>query len=119
MIEAYFKHPPVLRFLRPGAIGEHIDAFAGALVAARFAARTARSQLPATQRRYYAAGGRRFLAWAPTTGLATGVRRSAAVPPLISEFDAWMVLHKNVAVSGAGDGFGQVAIDAPRQVKKA
>ena len=50
-----------------------------------------RGQLP-----YCVAGARRFLGWGRDQGLVTTGRPAPSLPPLIVEFEAWMIHHRNV-----------------------
>lgn len=55
------------------------------------------------QRQYYSAGGRNFLSWARPIGFVTSRQPSDPIPPLIAEFEAWMILHRNVAMNSLRD----------------
>lgn len=137
MIEKFFEHPYTLRYLRGGATGDCIDAFASMLVDAGYARSTGRHLLRGlahlghwlTARRislarldeasldaffshvrqarcvrrheglmgYCCWGARRFLPWARERGLVVTSPPVEELPPLIAEFEAWMIRHRNVA----------------------
>jgi integrase/recombinase XerD len=55
------------------------------------------------RRQDYAASCRRFLTWARNTGVVITAQPVDAVPPLITEFEEWMVQHRNVAPNSLRD----------------
>ena len=48
---------------------------------------------------YCRSGSNRFLTWAREQGLVSASAPAAPVPPLIRDFEAWMLQHRNVAPS--------------------
>jgi site-specific recombinase XerD len=137
MIEKFFEHPYTLRYLRGGATGGCVDAFASMLVKSGYARQTGRHLLRGVAhlghwlavrriplasldeaaldaffvhvrrcrcvRRhkglmgYCGWGARRFLPWARERGLVETPPPVEELPPLIVEFEAWMIHHRNVA----------------------
>lgn len=69
VLTAFFKHIPTCRCVR-----RH------------------KGQLP-----YCVAGARRFLAWSRDAGIVTTPPPVLDVPPLIAEFEQWMLRHRNIA----------------------
>jgi integrase/recombinase XerD len=139
VIETWFKRPHTLRYLRGGATGPHIDAFADALAEQGYTLYWIRglvrgvahlghwlekrgTELAALDegilRAFRAHLGRcrcvrrnegvlsycrsspnRFLPWARRQGAVRTRKPVVLIPPLIREFEAWMVRHRNVASS--------------------
>jgi integrase len=54
---------------------------------------------------YCRSGSNRFLAWAREQGLVRTSVPVEAVPPLIQEFEAWMIQHRNVAAATISTGY--------------
>jgi integrase len=137
LVDHFFEHPHHLRFLRSGATGAHIEAYASWLVEQGYSFNAGRCQLRGVghlgfwmaenglltcdldeatvdafiahvptcrcvrrhkgQLHYCVAAARRFLAWARETGISLTVAPAVALHPLIEEFEAWMIKHRNVS----------------------
>lgn len=54
---------------------------------------------------YCRSGSNRFLAWAREQGLVRTSVPVETVPPLIQEFETWMIQHRNVAATTISTGY--------------